>query len=68
MLPALSPWLPQNLGEMNDIAPFVCGAVVGDTMLLPGETTRLILTVDEEFCDPDNIVFSLGSMLGELEF
>ena len=53
---------------MDDIAHIVRGAVVGDTMLLPEETTRLILTVDEEFCDPDNIVFSLGSMLGEMEF
>lgn len=52
---------------MAEVAPFICGAAVGDAPLFPGETTRLTLEVDEDVCD-DSAVFSLVSMLSELAF
>jgi len=54
----------QELAASDDVAPYICGAVVGDAPLFPGETTRLTLTVDEDICD-DRAVFTLVGMLSE---
>ncbi|CAM9317205.1 unnamed protein product [Ascophyllum nodosum] len=51
-----------ELAGSDDVAPFICGAAVGEAPLFPGETTRLSLMVDDEVCG-DNAKFSLVSML-----
>ncbi|CAM9317128.1 unnamed protein product [Ascophyllum nodosum] len=50
------------LAGSDEVAPFICGAAVDEAPLLPGETTRLSLMVDDEICG-DDANFSLVSML-----
>ena len=52
------------LAGSDEVAPFICGAAVDEAPLLPGETTRLSLMVDDEICG-DDANFSLVSMLSE---
>lgn len=53
----------QALAGSADVAPFICGAVVGDAVLPSGGTWRGTLEVDETIC-PDP-VYSVVTMLGE---
>ena len=50
-----------------DVAPYICGAAVGEAPLFPGETWRGVMEVDRDICG-DNAVFSTVSMLSEFEF
>lgn len=55
--------MSQEFGNSDDILPFLCGAVIADGPLAPGETWRGTMTVDEEIC-PDP-VYTSYAMLGE---
>ncbi|CAM9660357.1 unnamed protein product [Ectocarpus sp. 12 AP-2014] len=50
-----------ELAASDGVAPFICGAVAGEGPVLPGETWRGTLTIDESVC-PDP-VYSVVSML-----
>ncbi|CAN0559018.1 unnamed protein product, partial [Ectocarpus sp. 12 AP-2014] len=53
--------MEQELAASDGVAPFICGAVAGEGPVLPGETWRGTLTIDESVC-PDP-VYSVVSML-----
>lgn len=50
-----------------DVAQYLCGFVVGAAVVMPGETTRLTLTVDEDVCEGGGVI-SMASMLGDLPY
>ena len=54
----------QTTLETFGATPFVCGYVVGTAGVMPGETQRLTLTVDDELCEGGGKI-SMVSMLGE---
>lgn len=47
-----------------EVAPYVCGYVVGSGVQMPGVTERYILEVDEEICG-DSPVISMATMVGK---
>lgn len=53
----------QELAAMDDVAPYICGAVVADGPVFPGATWRGSMTVDETICP--NAQYSVVSMLSE---
>lgn len=50
-----------ELLESYDVAPYICGSVVADGPLFPGETWRGTMKVDESICP--NAVYSVVTML-----
>ena len=63
MLNVISNLKPQALTESKDVAPYICGVVMADGPLFPGQTWRGQLDVDDDVChDP---VYSVVSMLSE---
>lgn len=53
----------QELAASDGVAPYICGAVVAEGPLSPGETWRGQLDVDDDIC-PD-AVYSVVSMLSK---
>lgn len=53
----------QELAASPDVAPYICGAVVADGPVFPGETWRGTLEVDEHVCP--NAKYSVVTMLSE---
>lgn len=53
----------QELAASRAVAPYICGAVVADGPLFPGETWRGTMEVDEHICP--NAQYSVVSMLSE---
>lgn len=66
MYPVLSCVLTllQGAGSDPAVAPFICGAVVADGPLFPGETFRGTMHVDTDICK-EGAVFSIVAMLSE---
>lgn len=52
------------LGDEDDVAPFICGAVIADDVLMSGDTWRGTMGVDLDVCG-DDARFSMVAMLGE---
>ncbi|CAM9515337.1 unnamed protein product, partial [Laminaria digitata] len=50
------------LAASADVAPYICGAAVGDAPVFPGDTWRGVMEVDTTICG-DDAVFSTVSML-----
>lgn len=50
-----------------EVTQYLCGFVVAPAVLMPGETTRLTLTVDEDVCEGGGVI-SMASMLGDLTY
>lgn len=50
-----------------EIAPYVCGYVVGSAPQCPGITERYTLEVDEDICGESSVI-SMASMTGKLTY
>lgn len=56
-------YMVQELAASEDVAPYICGAVVAEGPVFPGQTWRGQLDVNRDIC-PDP-VYSVVSMLSE---